>query len=136
MRAIFGIFFVLILISVTQAAEINLGVALKELDGSEIAECTKADPVDTRKCIESTPLTLARIAIRALASRFQDEANLAPEEQIKRGALATDIFRTPKLDLNAEQIALIKRLIPKLGMSTVIVYQAMQLLDPPTVAKK
>lgn len=73
-------------------------------------------------------LTLGNAAIYALNSTFQDEQSLDSNEKFNRGRLAYDIYKTPELDLKAEDIAIVKKVIGKL-FSPLVVFQAFNILD-------
>ena len=74
------------------------------------------------------PVTLKSLAIGALLAIYKDEENLSGEKKFERYMLAVKINPGGKIDLKAEEIAELKRLIGK-GYSVLAVGQAYELLD-------
>lgn len=93
-------------------------------------ECKQTD--QSGKCIDSINLTLGRICITAAGLPDKD-ANIV--DQVKHGKLASELITSDKLSLSVEDIAFLKKQIAKLGYNTIIVYQAVKLLDPASVDK-
>lgn len=73
-------------------------------------------------------LTLKKVAIESLLAVFEDERNLSGEEKVKRYELALKISGNEIVDLKAEDIALIKKLITK-GYSSLVVGQAWKMIE-------
>ena len=74
-------------------------------------------------------VTLKRVAISALDAIYENERNLEGEEKHKRGILADRIYLAKEpIDLTAEEISLIKKLIGK-GFSPLIVSQSYKILE-------
>ena len=95
--------------------KINFDQALKALDGQPIMN-------------ETQQVTLKTVTVNSLLALFQDEQNLSGEEKAKRYVLATRIYANPDIDLVAEEIALIKKLIGKM-YAPLIVGQCFNILD-------
>ena len=79
-------------------------------------------------------ITLAVIAENALLQAYSDETNLSGEDKIKRYTLARKIEDNKKVDLSAEEIALLKKLIAK-SYNPLITGQSWHMLDPASVPK-
>lgn len=76
--------------------------------------------------------TLRDICVTALDRPRDPNERLEAEEKIKRARLAERIYRAKEpINLMAEEIALLKRLISDIFLSNWTVYQASKLLDPP-----
>lgn len=73
-------------------------------------------------------LLLKDVSIEALLSSFDDERGLSGEEKCKRYVLSTRIYGNEELDVTAEEISTIKKLVGK-GFSPLIVGQAFQMLE-------
>ena len=74
-------------------------------------------------------LTLKITTVNALLATFSDEANLSGEDKLKRFELAQVVnASTDPVDLIAEDVALIKKLIAK-AYATLIVGQAWKMLE-------
>lgn len=69
---------------------------------------------------DGEPLTLQRVAVNALLSQAEDEANLSGEEKFKRYKLASRIHAEPAVEVSAEEVALLKRLIGKLYLPIIV----------------
>ena len=89
-----------------------------------------ADAAGKRPCMSE--VTLADVSVRALMAVAQDEATLAGEEKFKRFSLAMRIKDGGKIDLSAEDTAMLKKLIGKL-YAPLVVGRAFPLLDPAEV---
>lgn len=59
------------------------------------------------------PLTLKRASIDALMMPFEDEKNMSGEEKLLRYQLAVRINAGGNVDLKAEEVSLLKRVIGK-----------------------
>lgn len=77
------------------------------------------------------PLTLADVAANALCAPLEDERGLDGATKAKRFKLALQIADGGVVDLKAEDIAEIKKVIGK-GYSALIVGRAYEILDPTT----
>lgn len=64
--------------------------------------------------------------MRALSA---PEQGLAPEESLKRGQLAFNVYTSKAAQLTVDELAMIKRLIAK-AYGPIIVARAFPLLDP------
>ena len=80
------------------------------------------------------PTSLKTVAVNALMQPYPDERELSGEDKLKRFSIALLIQPGGDIDLNAEQVSLIKKLIGKL-YTPLIVGRAYPLLDPPADAK-
>ena len=112
------------------AFAVDLSVVLKD-DNDQPAQDQLA-PLTDAKCGDKTGfkcLTLGAAAFHALVFNFPDENTIDGEAKFKRGLLAAKIKGKDNLDLSAEDIATIKRVIGKL-YGAWIVTQSWQLLDP------
>ena len=74
--------------------------------------------------------TLKSVSINALMLPMQDEKDLSGEEKLKRFSLALMLQPGGTVELNVEQLALIKKLIGKI-YTQLVVGRAWPLLDPP-----
>jgi hypothetical protein len=92
--------------------KIDFSAIIADLDGKPLAE-----------------LTLGTMATNALMLPFEDERNLSGEEKVRRFKLAQRIHGAAEVDLTAEDISLIKKLIAK-GYATMPTARAWELLDP------
>lgn len=103
--------------------EVNVNFVFKTLDGKPIEE--NPNVKDSKK------FTLKMACTNALLGNYPDEKNINGTEKARRYALAIDIHKSNgKVDLESEDITLIKELIAKVG-SPLIVGQAYAILDPP-----
>lgn len=82
---------------------------------------------------DGEPITLKRVAVNALMSTFEDEANLSGEEKFKRYKLASRINDAAMVDVSAEEVTLLKRLIGKL-YTPIIVGPAFEALEAESTA--
>jgi len=97
--------------------KVNFAQELKTLDGRSI------------KYADRGQMYLKDATLDALLATFQDEQNLPGEEKAKRYVLATRIYSNPeKLELKAEEVALIKKQIGRL-FGPLVVGQAFAMLD-------
>lgn len=93
--------------------KVNFSASIVDLDGKPLAD----------------DLTLGSMATNALMGGFEDERALPGEDKAKRLKLALRIHGAGEVDLSAEEIALIKKLIAKAYL-TLPSARAWQLLDP------
>lgn len=105
------------------AANVDFSTVVTDADGAAVADCAGSD------CAGKPPLTLGRIALHALTATFEDEKNLAGEEKFKRGQFAMRVYKGDTVTLNAEDTALLKRLIAK-AYGPLVVIKTWPLLDP------
>ena len=106
------------------AAEVDFSAVITDADNAPVIDCAGSD------CAGKPPLTIGKLAMRALTASFEDERNLSGEEKFKRGQLAMRVYDGGKVALSAEDTALIKRLVAK-GYGPMVVLRAWPLLDPP-----
>lgn len=102
-------------------------------DGDEMHEPAPAGGKNDDGSIRTVALTLGSACRNALNAVFPDERP-GLEEQIKRANLCAEIRAAEKetrpLHLVAEDIALIKRLISRIGYSPWVVGQVVKMIDP------
>ena len=80
-------------------------------------------------------LTLADVAENALLSDYRDEQNLDGVEKLKRWTLAKKIEDTKSsVTLNADEIALIKKLVGK-AYNPLVYGEMVQAIDPASLPK-
>ena len=114
------------------ASAADFSAKILDMNGKAVIDDT-ACPADTtgkRPC--AIEVTLADVSVRALMAVAQDEATLAGEEKFKRFSLAMRIKDGGKIDLSAEDTAMLKKLIGKL-YAPLVVGRAFPLLDPAEV---
>jgi len=101
--------------------KINPLIEIEDMDGQPMPDSVGKDAKN---------FTLAKCCVNALYAQFEDEKNLSGEEKIKRYNLAEKIYAAKdKIDVTAENIALLKKLIGK-AYGALIVGRAYELLDP------
>lgn len=106
--------------------------AIMEGPDGPFTECRKMDDLG-QKCIDSAPLTLARLCVTAAAL---PDKNAGLVDQTAHGALARRLLKAGKSEsLTAEEISFLKSQIAKLGYNTMVVSQAVEMLDPNAVKK-
>jgi len=105
------------------ATKINLNQILKNLDGKSIKDGNE----------EGKNLTLKTVICNALGGGYQDEINtLTPSEVVMRHFLSVDIYKAKtEIELNADEIELIKKLIVKAYPQAIISGQSIAMIDPP-----
>jgi hypothetical protein len=101
------------------AMAIDFTTPITNLDGSQPVG-TDGKPVDMR---------LSTICINALLATYPDEQSLPGTEKLRRYGLARAIQENQKIDLSAEDVALVKKLVEK-QYGPLVVGQAWGLLDP------
>jgi hypothetical protein len=108
------------LLFATPAVCADFSAKIIDIDGHPIIDDLKcpADKDGKRTC--SDELTLSTVSVRALLANFPDEQNLAGDEKLKRFVLASKIRDGGEVKLTAEEISLIKRLIGKAYVPTVV----------------
>lgn len=74
------------------------------------------------------PLTLGSACVDALLGAYQDEAALPGEEKYRRFQLATKLSSSDEVDLTAEEIAQLKKLVGK-AWSPLVVGRVYELLE-------
>ena len=72
--------------------------------------------------------TLCIAVVASLSHGYSDEVNLSGEDKAARFELALKVFNKVKLELTAEEVALIKKLIAK-AFSPLVVGQCFRLLE-------
>jgi hypothetical protein len=93
-------------------------------DARDTLEQGKEDP----DCARCPPLTLGRACAHALFASFPDE-QVAPDQKWARAVLATRIRDDNAAHLDADEIAVIKRLVGKV-YGGIVLMQIYPMLDP------
>ena len=93
----------------------DFSLAFKTFDGTPIVQDEK-------------PLTLQRVSINALMTPMDDEKNLGGEDKFARYKLASRINATSVVEVTAEEIAMLKKLIGKV-YAPIIVGPAFEALE-------
>jgi hypothetical protein len=112
------------------AAEIDFGKALVALNGKPYMDCVEVDQSSNPpRCSKTEPLTLGRMVSTVLNVRDPHE-QMKLEEIVRRGTLAQKVYAGGKLDLPAEDVALIKAQLAKSAFSPLEITAAVTILDP------
>jgi len=122
MRGLWLAFCLLLFSTGALARDIEFSAIITDADGAPILDCVG------NNCT-GPPLTLGGVALRALTAQFEDERNLSGEEKFARGELALRVHKGGRIDVSAEDIATIKKLIAK-GYGPLIVIRAWSMIDP------
>jgi hypothetical protein len=93
-------------------------------DAKDMLEQAKDDP----DCARCPPLTLGRACAHALFASFADE-QAAPDQKWARAVLAMRIRDDKAAHLDADEIAVIKRLVGK-AYGGIVLMQIYPMLDP------
>lgn len=109
----------------SSALAADFSAIILDMDNEPILECTDAAR-DKPECKDKRPLTLGIVAARAL---LMPEQNIKSEDSLKRGQLALNIYKASKLELTAEEIALIKQQIAK-NFGPLVTARTFPMLDP------
>lgn len=107
----------------TDKMKIDFSTELLSLSGEPIKE-----NIQDESGIKKVPLQLWKVCTDSLLAVFQDERNVTGEDKVKRWKLAQKIHEAKEVDLESEEISLIKSLIAK-SYSPAIVGPAFQLLE-------
>ena len=108
---------------------IDFSTVLVDLSGPALdCDAVAADG----KCSKTIPLTLGRLCSEALS--LPVKGGLL-SDSIKRGSLALKVFKADKISLTAEEIQLIEKALPEIQIRTVVLTQAIELLDPALIGK-
>lgn len=86
-------------------------------------------PQESQECPDAQRATLGRVVRAALYAGFPDEQNLSLDEKLKRGDLAMTITGATDINLKAEDIALMKKVVGK-AYGPLIVWAVVRELDP------
>lgn len=129
MRSYLAILAFLSCITTVQAGTVDFTQVLRGPDGP-FKDCRRND--DAGKCIEYVDLTLGRLCINAAAL---PDRNASIADQTSHGRLAMRLLDAKEVDLTAEEIKFLKDQIAKLGYNSIVVYQAVKLLDPVAAEK-
>ena len=101
---------------------INVTQKIKDFDDEVITLGTEKD---------ERPLTLRLVCTQALTMLRQQDQGLSGEERFKRGLLAEQIYTNDEIELKAEDISLLKKLIGEM-FNSIIVLRTWRMLDPAT----
>lgn len=100
-------------------------------DGNPYTTCAAVSD-DGKKCLKADRVTLGLLASSALGL---PDKSLSLDEQVKRGLLAIKVKNAKAATLTSEEISLIKKQIATIGLGTVEVVRAVQMLDPAAIPK-
>ena len=81
------------------------------------------------KLKEKEPLTMRIVCTNSLLTPTQDDKNIDGNEKAKRFELAMRIYTEDEIDLNVDELKLLKDLIGRL-YTPLVVGRAYQILDP------
>lgn len=101
---------------------------ISDLDGKPFKECVK--PERDGKCEEELEVTLGHLVSRLLIARFAEEKDISLDEQNTRTFLAIKLYKAKDAVLGPEQVVLIKKLLPKMGWSNLVVTRICVAIDP------
>ena len=102
--------------------------AILGFDSEPLTRDEKKLQADGSTKVEAGPLLLRHVLVTALNApgpRYQEET---VEEKFRRGFLAIEIHVKDEVELTAEDVAMMKKLVA-LGWAPVIVYRANQILE-------
>lgn len=108
--------------------KIKVTQVLRELEGSEMVTggslCIQCgQPLGERK-----PFTLRFACTRALSAVYRDEQGVSGDKKFERGVLALKIHNDDTVDLKAEEIAMVKKLVAKM-YGPIVILQVHNLLE-------
>jgi hypothetical protein len=107
------------------AAEIDVTTPLTDLDGKTITVDGKPD---------GAPMILRIVAVNALLATYPEERDLGGDKKAERFVLASQIHTASKIDLTAENTALLKQLIGN-AYGPLVVGRAFEIIDPASIKK-
>lgn len=113
------------------ASALDLTQRFRDTDKSFITE-PNVKPGNKEKCDgrDGGPcMTLGSVIFQSLLATYNDEPGITGEEKFNRGRLAQKIQDQKAVDLTAEEVVLVKKLVGKL-YTPIIVVQAYGMLDP------
>ena len=108
--------------------KIDMTKAIKNLEGDNIDN-------PESKLKEKAPLTMKILCTNSLLTPTQDERNIDGNEKAKRFELAMRIYTEKEVDLDIDELKLVKDLIGKV-YSPLVVGQAYRILDPKAKASE
>ncbi len=95
--------------------KINLDVVFKDFENEDVKKqiVKEVDGPDGKKVVETkdVPLTLRIVCTDALMSMPKNPDSFTGDQKVERYELAKRIYEGGTIDLEAEQVALLKRLI-------------------------
>lgn len=95
---------------------IDFSAPIKDMRGEPLVENEKQ-------------VTLGSVACNALLFPYQDETNLPGKDKVQRFTLAALCSNETEVDIDSEDVALIKKLIAKM-YGPLIVGRAYEIIDP------
>lgn len=102
--------------------KIDMTKAIKNLEGDNLNN-------PESKLKEKEPLMMRIVCVNSLLTQTQDDKNIDGNEKAKRFELAMRIYTEKEIDLNVDELKLIKDLIGKI-YPPLVVGRAYQILDP------
>lgn len=108
----------------------NFKTTLIDYDGKPLPQVMVGP--DGRVVPSGNELTLRTVAVNALSAEHADERGLSGEDKVKRAALALRIHQQDDVELTAEEIALLKRLVARIS-PPLVVLRAWAILDPASI---
>ena len=99
---------------------INVTQEIRDFTGEIITLGTKEN---------ERPLTLRLVCTQALTALRQQDQGLSGEEKFKRGILAEQIYMNDEVELKAEDISLLKKLIGE-TFNALVILRTWRILDP------
>jgi hypothetical protein len=116
------------------ARKIDFTTVLLDPDGKPFTECLRVDEADRTKCAERVDVTLGYLARAVLNLRQRGDESLPLDELVRRGQLASFVYRSTAAELDSGEVDLIKRLLAAVpSMQTTMVVAALKILDPVAV---
>lgn len=116
--------------------QIDFSRELMNFDGEPLKESQVVNLVEEangnikKVVLQGKPLTLKTACVNAVASKYEGE-NLTPEQHVSRFLLAGKIQKSngAGLELESDDVVLIKTLLAKTNYLPIVVGQACQLLE-------
>lgn len=108
--------------------KIKVTQVLLELEGCEMATGGNLCPQCGQPLGERKPFTLRLACTRALSAVYRDEQNVSGDEKFERGVLAMKIYNEDTVELKAEEIAMVKKLVAKM-YGPIVILQVHNLLE-------
>jgi hypothetical protein len=109
--------------------KVNVTQPIKELDGSQLMTGKDTCPTCRQTVGKTEQMTLRSVVVDALLTTFGDERELSGEDKLKRYDLAVQIYACDEMQLKAEEVALIKKLVAR-RYGPLVTGQAWAMLDP------
>jgi hypothetical protein len=109
--------------------KIDVTQQLTELDGTPMVTGKQVCQMCGQPVGKTEPMTVRVAAVRALSVTFRDEQGLTGEDRVARFHLALKITDDDEPNLTVEEIALVKKLVGKMG-GNVVAGRMWAILDP------